>query len=92
MLDDDSTRYYIRLNLPFGCVRVNRYPAVNGRVICYAASIQPVYHSQHRYTGYAAICRVASKAEIEAVRKKLAENADPKRTRRAESMGAVFQG
>ena len=92
MLDDDSTRYYIRLNLPFGCVRVNRYPAINDRVICYAAGIQPVHHWQHCYTGYAAICRVAIEAEIEAVRKELAENVDPKRTRRAKSMGAVFEG
>ena len=92
MLDDDSTRYYIRLNLPFGCVRVNRYPAINDRVICYAEDIQPVHHWQHRYTGYAAICRVAIEAEIEAVCKGLAENADPKRTRRAKSMNAVFQG
>ena len=92
MLDDDSTRYSIRLNLPFGCVRVNRYPAINDRVICYAEDLQPVDHPQHRYTGYAAICRVAIEAEIETVRKKLAENTDPKRTRRVKSMGAVFEG
>ena len=56
---------------------MNRYPAVNDRVMVYAESIEEVKHPQHSFIGYAEICRVASQNEIKQERELFAKNTDP---------------
>ena len=64
ILSNDAVRYCITLNLPLGCVLVNRYPAVNDCVIVYAENIEEVMHPQHSFIGYAEVCHIASDAEL----------------------------
>ena len=75
ILDDNNNGYCLTLNLPIGNMSPpNKYPAINDRVIVRAEGIDRVNHPQHRFTGYAEICQVATEQEIKVAREHFSAN------------------